>query len=65
LAKRSPSSVETCLLASRSHLFPMSMITMSGLPFYLTSSNHLVKWLNVSLLYHVALIKTVILIIGY
>jgi len=50
-AKRSPSSVETCLLWSRSHLLPISMITISGFPFYLTSSSHLVKWLNVSRLF--------------
>ena len=50
LANLSPSSYETCLRASRSHLFPISIIVMSGFPFYLTSSNHLVKWLKVSLL---------------
>ena len=47
-ANRSPSSVLTCLLLSRSALLPMSMTIMSGLPFYLTSSNHRVRWLNVS-----------------
>lgn len=51
LANLSPSSVETYLLASKSHLLPISIITISGLPFCLTSSNHLVKWLNVSLLH--------------
>jgi hypothetical protein len=51
LANLSPSSVETYLLASRSHLLPINIITMSGLPFCLTSSNHLVKWLKVSRLF--------------
>jgi hypothetical protein len=48
LAKRSPSSWETYLRASKSHLLPMSMMVMSGLPFCLTSSSHLVRWLKVS-----------------
>lgn len=51
LANRSPSSVETCRLASRSHLLPINIIVMSGFPFCLTSSSHLVRWLNVSRLF--------------
>ena len=43
LAKRSPSSVETYLRWSRSLLFPISIMTMSGFPFYLTSSNQRVR----------------------
>jgi hypothetical protein len=40
--------VETCLRWSKSLLFPISIMTMSGLPFWRTSSNHLVRWLKVS-----------------
>lgn len=50
-ANLSPSSVDTCLRFSRSLLFPISMITISGFPFCLTSSSHLVRWLKVSLLF--------------
>lgn len=43
LANLSPSSVEIYLLASKSHLFPISIMVISGFPFYLTSSNQHVK----------------------
>ena len=49
LANLSPSSELTYLRLSRSALLPISMTIISGFPFYLTSSNHRVKWLNVSL----------------
>ena len=48
LANRSPSSVETYLRWSRSLLLPISIMTMSGFPFYLTSSSQRVRWLKVS-----------------
>jgi hypothetical protein len=43
LANLSPSSVEIYLLASKSHLLPISIIVISGFPFCLTSSNQQVK----------------------
>jgi hypothetical protein len=48
LAKAAPSSLLTCLLLSRSHLLPISMITMLLLLYFLQSSSHDVRCSKVS-----------------
>ena len=49
-ANASPSSYDTCLLSSKSFLFPINITVTFLLLLVLTSSNHFVAWVNVSLL---------------
>jgi hypothetical protein len=50
LANSSPSSYDTCLLSSKSFLFPINITVIVLELLFLTSSSHFVTWIKVSLL---------------